>query len=215
MKISIVHKSNKFYEIAFLIILFFNIAGCTTTKIASQKFDNTNTHYDKFAIFFAEQSLIRKKTSEDKIVEYFSSEGIRATQGYKIYQPKANYSAEDFLAAVINSGADAVVVISRTSDTRDVYTTYGTSVSNAIDTSGKIYTYELPTSESYTTSSRRLKTLIIDVKRNKIVWQAESEIKTLSPAELGMFTDFYETSISRFSSNLLDQMKNDGLIGSK
>ena len=191
------------------------ITGCTTTSIASHRVDQSNTQYLNFVVVALDNNIQIRKITEDKTTDALKGAGLHAIQGYKIHFPDINESKEQFIDSIVKSGADAVLTIGQTNASNNFYTIQGTQAATALDNRGNTYIYQQPSSESYKSTSRKFRATIIDIKTNKVVWLADSESKTLSPAEIGMFTDFFETSLNSYIQKLIEEMKAGDLIPEK
>lgn len=188
------------------------LAACSTTKISSHKNENLKDPYNRFAVFFLEGDFSKRKFVEDQAVSSIQEAGATAIQGYKVISPVKSQSTEESVDALLKTNADALLVIKRRGEQSNLFNLQGTESRTAIDSKGTMYTYQAPTTESYTSSSRSFRTELIDMRKQEVVWFAESESKTLTPTELRLFSDFYESSVNNFMSKLLKKMQEDGLI---
>lgn len=188
------------------------LAGCTTTSISSHAVEKIENPYDNIVVaFMAGGDFHRKKIIEDRVVAMMQVEGIRAIPSYKIIPPQANQ--EKIFDAMLSAGADAVLLIQRGTEKEASHVLQGTQTSTAMDNRGNQYTYQAPTTESYSSIARGFQSTLVDIKKNKVVWIAGSKTNTLAPAELRMFSDFHDSAVNSYVNALLDEMKSSGLVG--
>lgn len=195
-----------------LIFLVATAAGCTTAKISSVKEVGSTNRYDNFVIVAKDSNIDRKKAIEDSFEEKLREENVASKAGYKIFSPLKKYSNDELMDLLLSSGANAVILIERQSVNENTHTFSGYENKSLMDNKGNAYTYAVPTTESYVSSSRNFRASILSMITQKIVWFADVEISTIAPSELRLLTDFRSSAVNKLSSNVVGKMKEDGIF---
>lgn len=201
------------YLIYCLSILCLAFSGCTTTKISSHAYEKISEPYESLIVLNSNSDFHKRKSIEEKLTSAFQGEGITVIPSYKIIPPMV--TKEKITDAILQSGIDIILFIQRDNEKEQQHILSGESKANATDSKGNTYTYTIPENEIYSSISRGFRATLIDIRKNKVIWVASSETKTLTPAELRMFSDFHDSSVDHYIKALVDEMKKSGVIRKK
>ncbi|GGH61238.1 hypothetical protein GCM10010975_24720 [Comamonas phosphati] len=197
-----------------MVVLCIALASCTTTNISSHTIEEITKPYESLIVAFtAGGDFQKKKTVEEKITSAIQNEGTTAIPSYKVFPYQAE--KDKIYDAILLSGADAILLIQRGDEREQSYTFNGNQQASGIDSRGRIFTYQTPNTENYSSISRGFRATLTDIRKNKVIWIAGSKSQTLAPAELRMFSDFHDSTINSYINALLDEMKKNGLIRKK
>jgi hypothetical protein len=195
-----------------LLALVALVSGCQSTSIRSAWFDTdfAGPPFRKLIVVGSINNLTDGRVFEDAFAARLRAAGVDGIPGYTVIPDAARESDERFVAAVINSGAQGLLLVRLLGvDTRT------THVSTTMVRGGAGWGQGpwggssrtlVPVQQVSQYDTATVETKLFDVQTKALVWAATTS--TLNPGSVGQATP-------AFAGLIIDQLADRGIIPSK
>jgi hypothetical protein len=201
----------KIRSLMVLLVLVALVSGCQSTSIRSAWFDTdfAGPPFHKIIVVGSINSVTDGRVFEDIFAERLRAAGVEGVRGYTVIPDDARGSDEAFVAAVVNSGAQGLLLVRLLGvETRTQVTT--TMVSGGMGwgrgTWGGPTRTMVPVQQISQYDVAAVETKLFDVPTKELVWAATTT--TFSPRSVAQETP-------AFADLVIGQLAARGIIASK